>query len=129
MRLLRAQPELGISNTQITLVYACLEAASASLWILLFVALSRERRESLRRVLRTQSRAAVLAGVMIHLTYALVLIALAFVDNVSYVVGFRQLSIPFGALAGVLLLKEAAHGPKIAGIAIMLVGLLLLAIG
>ncbi len=58
-----------------------------------------------------------------------VAISLAFVDNVSYVVGFRQLSIPLGATLGVLVLKEAPHAPKIAGVAIMFVGLILVALG
>jgi uncharacterized membrane protein len=48
---------------------------------------------------------------------------------VSYVVGFRQLSIPLGAMAGILVLKEAPHAPKLAGVAIMFVGLILLAMG
>ncbi len=33
-------------------------------------------------------------------TYGIVLVALVFADNVSYVVAFRQLSIPLGAAFG-----------------------------
>jgi len=61
--------------------------------------------------------------------YLMVLVALAFARNVSYVVGFRQLSIPLGTAFGILILKEAPHRPKLAGVAIMFVGLLLVAAG
>ena len=69
------------------------------------------------------------AGVAIYVAYALVLVAMAFVDNVSYVVGFRQLCIPLGAAFGIGVLKEPAHKPKLVGLAIMLVGLILIAVG
>ena len=80
-------------------------------------------------MLRTNARYAALTGMAIYLTYALVLISLAFVENVSYVVGFRQLSIPVGATLGLLVLKEPPHPPKLAGVTIMFIGLMLLAMG
>jgi drug/metabolite transporter (DMT)-like permease len=129
LRLLRTNAQLTIGDTQITLVYACLEALVTSLWLALFVACRRSGRASLSQVLRAKKKPAVLAGVAIFLTYAIVLISLAFVDNVSYVVGFRQLSIPLGATLGVLVLKEAPHAPKLVGVAIMFVGLILVAMG
>ena len=49
--------------------------------------------------------------------------------NVSYVVAFRQISIPLGALLGVLRLKESLPFPKLAGLIILLIGLTLVAIG
>ena len=98
-------------------------------WLFLFIAFRRSGRASLSHVLRTNNRNAILAGVAIHLTYMIVLISLAFVDNVSYVVGFRQLSIPLGAALGVFVLKENPHAPKIVGVAIMFVGLILVALG
>ena len=120
---------LTIGNTQITLMYACLEALSTFLWLTLFVTIRREGRLSLRKVLSANKRYAILAGVAIHLTYAIILISLAFVNNVSYVVGFRQLSIPLGAILGIFVLKEIPHTPKIIGVAIMFVGLILVAMG
>jgi len=129
LRQLRTDAQATIGNTRLTLLYACLEALAASLWLSLFVALRRSGRQSLGQVLRANKRHAVLAGVAIYLTYVLVLISLAFVTNVSYVVGFRQLSIPLGAILGVLVLKEAPHAPKLAGMAIMFAGLMLVAMG
>jgi len=129
LRQLRTNTQLTIGNTQATLLYACLEALSASMWLAIFIAFRRKSRASLREVLQTNRNRAVLTGVAIFLTYALVLISLAFVTNVSYVVGFRQLSIPLGTIAGILVLKEAPNAPKLTGVAIMCVGLILLAIG
>jgi len=129
LRQLRSNAQVTIGNTQMTLLYACLEALAASLWLALFVVLRRSGRSSLTRVLRTNRRHALLAGVAIYLTYAIVLVALAFADNVSYVVGFRQLSIPLGATFGILVLGESPHAPKIAGVVIMFIGLILVAVG
>ncbi|MFW6152284.1 MAG: EamA family transporter [Verrucomicrobiota bacterium] len=129
LRQLRTYTQSTIGNTQMTLVYACLEALSASLWLFLFVTLRRSGRASLSQVLRVNKPHAALAGVAIYLAYVLVLIALAFANNVSYVVGFRQLSIPLGATLGVLVLKEAPTTPKIAGVIIVFVGLMLVAMG
>ena len=64
-------------------------------------------------------------GVGIYLTYSLVLISMAFVSNVSYVVAFRQISIPLGVMLSVLILQEAAYLPKFVGVAVMFVGLTL----
>lgn len=129
LRQLRTDAGVKIGNTQMTLVYACLEALAASFWLSLFVTLRRNGRSALSQVLRLNKRHAVLAGVTIYLTYVLVLISLAFVDNVSYVVGFRQLSIPLGATFGVMVLKEPVYAPKLVGTAIMFVGLMQVAMG
>jgi len=102
---------------------------SASTWLSMFVVLRRNSRSSLRQLLHAGPRYAVLAGFAIYLSYGLVLISLAFVQNVSYVVAFRQLSIPLGALLGICVLKEAAHTPKILGVIVMFIGLLLVAVG
>lgn len=129
LRQLRMDPGMTIGSTRMTVLYACLEALAASFWLALFVAVRRKGRSSLRQVLHASKRHAALAGVAIYVTYLMVLISLAFVDNVSYVVGFRQLSIPLGATLGILVLKEKPHAPKLAGVAIMFVGLILVAMG
>lgn len=56
--------------------------------------------------------------------YMLVLAAMQCVKNVSYVVAFRQLSIPIGATFGILLLKERFTWPKLTGLVLMAAGLL-----
>ncbi len=72
---------------------------------------------------------AALTGAGIFGAYVLVLLAMSLVSNVSYVVAFRQLSIPLGAVLGVLVLKEPRYPTKFVGVAIMFVGLVLVGTG
>jgi len=74
-------------------------------------------------------RTAALMGVIILATYGLVLTSMAYVSNVSYVIAFRQLSIPIGAALGILVRKEKATPPKLTGIALVVTGLVLAALG
>ena len=129
LALLRADTKASISNLQATLLYACLEGLAASIWLAIFVFMRSEGRRQFRQVMRFNLPKAIFTGVAIYVTYTIVLISLAFVDNVSYVVGFRQLSIPLGTTLGILILKESPHRPKLAGATIMFIGLLLLAVG
>ena len=129
LRLLRNAPGVSGNIMQITLQYVCMEALAASVWLMLFIMVRREGRASLRRVMCTGKRHAVTAGIAIYLTYAMVLVSLAFVQNVSYVVGFRQLSIPLGAAFGILVLKEKPHRPKLVGVTVMFAGLVMVALG
>ena len=50
-----------------------------------------------------------------------------FVDNVSYIQAFRQFSIPLGAFLGILLLHEKTTKPKLAGLILIIIGLILVA--
>jgi len=47
------------------------------------------------------------------------------VSNVSYVAVFRQLSIPLGAIFGIVFLKEPRYLPKTIGITAIFLGLVL----
>jgi uncharacterized membrane protein len=68
-------------------------------------------------------------GLVIAVNYGMVLAAMTLVRDVSYVVAFRQLSVPLGAALGMMLLNEPAHVPKLVAIAVITVGLVLVAIG
>jgi len=130
LRLLRTSTALSeVGNTPLTLIYACMEAFISSLWLLPLVFLRREGRATLSQLLRSDKGHASLAGIMIYLTYILVLVSMAFVTNVSYVVAFRQLSIPLGTLLGIGVLREPAHPPKLVGVGVMFVGLVLVGSG
>lgn len=129
LRELRTDAHATIGNIPMTLLYACLQSWAASLWLAIFVAVDRNSHSHLRQVCCLNKRHAILAGIAIYLTYTMVLISLTFVDNVSYVVGFRQLSIPLGAGFGILILKEPPHKPKLAGVLSVFVGLVLVALG
>jgi drug/metabolite transporter (DMT)-like permease len=78
---------------------------------------------------RSGLAAAAQTGAGMYVGYALVLGAMAFVSDVSYVVGFRQLSVPLGALVGVYLLGEPGPPAKWVGVGLCFVGLLLVAFG
>jgi uncharacterized membrane protein len=82
-------------------------------------------RAAFQVIRRTGWHYAVITGLIITATYGLVLAAMAYVTNVSYLAAFRELSIPLGALLGITLQKEPAPAPKLVGIGVVLVGLLL----
>jgi drug/metabolite transporter (DMT)-like permease len=71
---------------------------------------------------------AALVGILTFAAYALVLAAMQFVANVSYVVAFRQVSILLTVSVGVFMLGEERNAPKIVGALVMFAGLLLVGI-
>ena len=69
--------------------------------------------------------APLLAGFFAGLTYILVLAAMNYVKNVSYVQAFRQLGLVIGMLEGILILKERCSLTKILGIVLIVSGLVM----
>ena len=112
-----------------TLIYMVLEGISCSLWQSLFVFLQSRERASFIEVLHNYKGAAATTGIGIYLTYGLVLVSMNFVTNVSYVAAFRQLSIPLGALLGMVLLREPRYNSKITAVAMIFIGLILVGLG
>ena len=125
LRYLRELTGQPMSPVEGTLVYMVLEGISCSLWQSLFVGVSRRSRQNLPEVLKSFKGPAALTGIGIYLTYGIVLVSMNYVSNISYVAAFRQLSIPFGAILGMALLKEPRYLPKITGIAAIFAGLVL----
>jgi drug/metabolite transporter (DMT)-like permease len=125
LRHLRELPGKPMSPLEGTLVYMVLEGISCSLWQGLFVAVNRRERQAMTEVLQSYKGPAAITGIGIFLTYGIVLVSMNYVSNVSYVAAFRQLSIPIGAMFGMALLKESRYLPKIVGIAVIFVGLVL----
>ena len=111
-----------------TLSYLFMIELGLFLGELLFVAISRRERREFSVLLR-KPLYPVLAGVCSSSAYGLILLAMNFVTNVSYIQAFRQLSLPLGFAAGVMILKEQSGPPKLAGVALIAVGLLLVAAG
>lgn len=66
-----------------------------------------------------------LCGVFSFAAYFLVLGAMGFVSNVSYLQAFRQMSLPLGVFAGWFFLKERLTLPKIVGTVFVVTGLIL----
>lgn len=122
---LRALPGLDLNATSLALFFMGLEFITTCLWLGGYVLAVPAERAAFSALRRRGMGSAALTGLMIGGTYALVLVAMGFVTNVSYLAAFRELSIPLGALLGITLQKEPAPLPKIAGIGVVLIGLLL----
>ena len=142
LRILR--PALApMAPTVTTLLYALLEGASTSLWLGGFIVASAARRSRTSgvaagsgvpplqafRIPPGQLRPALLSGIAIFVAYTLVLIAMGFARNVTYIVAFRQMSIPIGVLLGLAVLGEPLNPPKIVGVLAVTAGLVLVAVG
>jgi drug/metabolite transporter (DMT)-like permease len=129
LRTLRSLPETPLSNFGWALLFGELEAISIALFLTVLLLSWAPERRVLMQARIPEWKTAALMGVIITATYGLVLLAMAYVSNVSYVFAFRQLSIPIGAALGMLVRKEAASPPKLAGIALVVMGLALAAVG
>lgn len=115
-------------DAEVALVFVILQAWSALVWLSLGLSLQATERRLLRELVSSW-RSTMAAGVLILGTYALVVWAMAYADDVSYVVAFRQISIPMGVALGWYFLGESLHRPKVLGVAIILAGLLLVVLG
>lgn len=120
---------LSLASWQQAPLYAFFEGLATFFWLLPWIVGSSDHRTQTRQILQTRLPQVVLTGTGIVLTYGLVLISMAFVTNVGYVVAFRQLSIPIGAFLGMTLLNESRSLPKFLGVAILFLGLILVATG
>jgi len=128
LHLLRTSFHPWMSSNNVTLFYITLQTFSTEVWLLLFVLLYPTERRRLGVIWRDDRIHAAAAGLVITAAYGLVLASMAYVSNVSYVAAFRQLSIPLGAAAGMMLLKEPRYFPKLSGVGIVFVGLMLVAL-
>ena len=89
-----------------------------------YVSLMPWERKTLKDVLKKPQYPAI-AGLSSATAYGLVLIAMNHVSNVSFVQAFRQLSLPLGVLAGILFLKENPAKPKLVGVCLIVIGLIM----
>ena len=129
LRILRTCECLHGSNLVISTVSILLSFSGAFFWLGLGMLLSPKQRTNLRRVTKRQIGSSLLTGLIISVTYLLVLIALAHVRDVSYATAFRQASIVIGLLLCVVFLKEKPGGYRVAGTLIIFVGLVMVALG
>ncbi|MDJ0867313.1 MAG: hypothetical protein QNK03_14480 [Myxococcota bacterium] len=129
LRLLRGLPGAPLDATGAALLWAPLEAYSTALWLLAYVALVPSERAAWPELRRGALRPAFAVGAGMFASYTLVLVAMAFARDVTYVVAFRQLSVPLGAVVGVAWLGEPRSAPKWVGVGLASVGLLLVALG
>ncbi|NRA39300.1 MAG: hypothetical protein HRU15_14230, partial [Planctomycetes bacterium] len=124
-----AQQDLSLTEIDITLLYIGIQAVSVAFFTSLAVLLRKDTRERYVHIFRHEKRTPLLVAFISYLTYILVLLAYQHADEVSYIVAFRQLSIPLGAVLGVYILKEPASLPKFLAVLIIMCGLIMVAVG
>jgi drug/metabolite transporter (DMT)-like permease len=133
LQLLRSPAVLGsrLPVLQISYLYLAFEAVTTILWMVLFFAVDVKLLSagSPDRSRSTPILPAVLMGLMIYATYGLVLTSMAYVEDVSYVVAFRQVSLPIGVLLGLLILHEQGGWLRFSAVLFMVAGLILVAAG
>ena len=129
LKSLRALPEAPLTPLDAALLYAPLEACSSLIWLGLYTLCVPYERRQLLEVWREGKARSALMGFGIFFAYTLVLAAMTLVQNVGYIVAFRQTSIPLGAAFGVLVLKEPNYFLKNAGVLAVFVGVILVAAG
>jgi drug/metabolite transporter (DMT)-like permease len=114
-------------SVPVVLIYGGLLNLSIIPWMLIAVTVTRDWQSAAyyrgRKLL-----APLVAGVGAGAAYLLVVAAMRHVTNVSYVAGFRQLSIPLGVLVGILILKEEVSLPRVVGTTILTAGLAAIAL-
>ncbi|MFY0640111.1 MAG: hypothetical protein JXR16_03620 [Bermanella sp.] len=74
------------------------------------------------------NRPAIQAGLVISLSYFLVLCAMSFVASAGDIVAFRQISIPIGFAFGIVVMGEKINTQKIISIALICAGLLMISL-
>jgi drug/metabolite transporter (DMT)-like permease len=118
----------GDTTIRAGLLYASLEGWATSLGMGLWLLRKAEHRRAIREYNSPAAlRDATIMGIGSYAAYALVLIAMLHASDVSYVAGFRQLSVPIGAAVGILWLGEHLNVGRALGLLAMLIGLLLIA--
>ena len=129
IRLLRNSEAVRLAPAVCSVVYVCFIELGTAAALMVVTLVRRQGRGNLRAVLSGKKRQAWMMGSVSLLTYGLVLVSMNFVNNVSYVVAFRQLSIPIGAAMGVVLLKESLYPGKVISVGLIVVGLVMVALG
>ncbi len=125
---LLSAPGIGLNRIEIAFFYLALDSVFIAVVMGGYILFARFERIELHKTWEMNRKMALITGLLIVGTYGLVLAAMAYATNVSYIAAFRQLSIPLGAILGILVQKEPAYPPKLASIGIIFVGLILIAL-
>ena len=118
----------GLAKVTNALFYLEVQLVSTLIFMAVFLAFNRTERASLIENFPGQLGMAAQTGLLVSLTYGLVLVAMTLATSVSYVVAFRQLSIPIGAVFGMVFQKEPRPLPRVVGIGFVFMGLVLVAL-
>lgn len=122
-RCLRATVGSETSDTTLSLAYYAIRSVVLAPAMWLAVAFGRRTRAEAVELWRGGLRRALGAAVCAVASYPLVLLAMNYVTNVSYVQAFRQIGLLFGMVGGIVILHERCTAPKIVGVGLILAGL------
>ncbi len=124
-------PALLLPTTQITLLFIAFQILSTAVMTGLVTLIQPKERQNLQAILKNRQLlwSGLMTGLIIMVAYGLVLAAMPYVRDVSYVAAFRQLSIPIGAVLGLTLQNEPRYKPKLVGIVVITVGLICVGLG
>lgn len=124
--IMRSLPQFSAGNG--TLLFVALQAAATTLILAIYTLVVPTERTRLSGIWHNGWGKAALTGFLITGTYGLVLLAMNYANNVSYIVAFRQLSIPLAAMLGFFVQKEPATQPKVVGIILVFSGLMIVGV-
>ncbi|MBQ4315298.1 MAG: hypothetical protein IJC21_07645 [Lentisphaeria bacterium] len=114
-----------VSKPVLSMTYYPLRGLMLAVVLWSSILFSSKGRQELADLIKSRNIYVVIAGLAASGTYIMVLLAMNYVTNVSYVQVFRQIGLVFGVAAGIIILKEKCNLPKIAGVALILAGLVL----
>lgn len=120
---------MGFSSMEAAFLLSTFQSLLTLPFFALYILCVREERHHLKTLMGLSKRFAILAGLISTLGYGLILVAMQYTANVSYIVALRQTSILFGFLIGVYFLKEQTPIYKLAGVTLIFIGLIATAIG
>jgi drug/metabolite transporter (DMT)-like permease len=124
-----AKSAARFSALEAALLFIAFQVLFTLIFLVPYVLLRQNERHHFKTLVRHSIRFPIWAGIICNIAYMLVLLAMQFASNVSYIVAFRQSSILFGFLLGVWLLKEETTPFKTSGVVLILVGLAIAAFG
>ena len=113
---------IEVSKPVISLTYYSTRSLCLVTTLFTVVFLLKEERAALKEYWKEKNFMPLIGGLCASGTYVLVLIAMNYVTNVSYVQVCRQLGLPIGMAAGIIFLKERSSPVKWVGVCLILIG-------
>ncbi len=115
----------GVGKPVVSMTFNVLRGGVIAAAMTAYALLRGEERRVWLGFFRERNWMPVFAGLFSSSTYVLLLIATNYVDNVSYIQIFRQLGMVFSLPAGVFILREKCTLTKVAGVALILSGMIM----
>ena len=113
---------IDVSKPVISMTYYSTRSLCLTVSMFSLVLCLKDERAAVRQYWKERNFMPLIGGLCASGTYVLVLIAMNYVTNVSYVQVCRQLGLPIGMAAGIIFLKERSAPVKWVGVGLILVG-------